>query len=384
MRTWALRGTLHLVAAEDLGWLLPLVAPTAIRSVAARWQQLGLDEDVYAKARSILLDALTAEGPLARAQLVERLAARGVDAGGQRAPHLLRRAALEGLLCHGPGDAYVALRDWVGPLPEPPPREVALGELARRYLDAYGPAGPGDLATWSGLPAGEAREAWAQVEGELVEVSLAGLPAWLPRAAEHRLEAIDGPPAVRLLPAFDTSLLGYRSRRLAIAPEHARRLHPGGGVLRPAITVDGRVAGTWCPAAADLAIELFEPQHRSRRPRSRGRRRQALPGRLSTPKYASGEPARRSKRSPAASPRSRSERAVTRCGSTAISPKTILPPGFSTRRSSRSAASWSGTSPSTVTRKAPSKVASGYGSAVASPTRGTRLSTPARPARSMV
>ena len=52
-------------------------------------------------------------------------------------------------------------------------------------------------------------------------------------------------PAVRLLPAFDTYLLGYRERDLGVSPELAPRIHPGGGIIRPALMIDGRAAGVW-------------------------------------------------------------------------------------------------------------------------------------------
>ena len=67
-------------------------------------------------------------GPATRAQLREALAAAGVDASGQRLPHLVRRAAFEGLLHHPLDGTFAALE-----LPEPPPREEALAELGRRY-----------------------------------------------------------------------------------------------------------------------------------------------------------------------------------------------------------------------------------------------------------
>jgi hypothetical protein len=235
VRTWAWRGTLHLVATEDLGWILPLVAPLAIRGTAARWRQLGLDEDVYGRAREVIAEAL-AGGPLTRAEIAERLAVRGIDASGQRAPHLLGRAALEGLVCRGPGDTFVLLADWVQP---PQPHPDPLAELGRRYADAYGPADARDLAAWSGLPIAQARAAWV--------------------AASQTPARKDAEPVVRLLPSFDTYLLGYRSRDLAVAPEHARRVRPGGGWLHPVLTVGGRVAGTWRLARHEAIVEPFEP-----------------------------------------------------------------------------------------------------------------------------
>src|SRR5204863_9237876 len=76
-------------------------------------------------------------------------------------------------------------------------------------------------------------------------------------------------PAVRLLGAFDTSLRGYRDRALALPAQFAKRLQAGGGIIHPAVLVDGRVVGTWRlrragdarPARA--AIEPFEPLDRA-------------------------------------------------------------------------------------------------------------------------
>ncbi len=99
VRTWAWRGTLHLLAREDVAWVLSLVAAGANRSVASRWRALELDDAVYERARALLVERL-ASGPATRAQVRSALATGGIDASGQRLPHLVRRAALEGLLHH--------------------------------------------------------------------------------------------------------------------------------------------------------------------------------------------------------------------------------------------------------------------------------------------
>jgi hypothetical protein len=236
VRTWAWRGTLHLLAREDVSWALSLVAEPAARAVRARRRSLGLDDAVQAAAEAVLDEALAA-GPRTRDELRAALAAAGIDASGQRLPHLLRQAALAGRLAAGPAETYAAL----GPLPAPPPREAALRELGRRYVAAYGPATADDLRAWSGLPAADVRAAWAGVE---------------PRAAE---EAAPGEPVVRLLPAFDTYLLGYRSREHAVAAEHASRVWPGGGWIHPVVLVDGRAAGTWRVRGGRVAVEPFGP-----------------------------------------------------------------------------------------------------------------------------
>lgn len=248
VRTWAMRGTLHLVASDDLPALLAVCGPVFLRAGQRRRAELGLDDATCARGVAALRTVLAAEGPLTRAALVERLAARGIRLVGQAAPHLLGYAALQGVVCYGPDagkePAYVLLDDWL-PRREFVAREAALGKLARRYLAAYGPAGADDLAAWSGLPQADVRAAWQQVAAEVIMVEVAGRPAAL---LKTRAAWLDGPPAdpgVRLLPSFDTYLLGYKRRDLVLAPQHARHIHPGGGIIHPALLVAGQVQGTW-------------------------------------------------------------------------------------------------------------------------------------------
>ena len=241
VRTWAWRGTLHLLAREDAAWVLSLVAERANRSVAARWQALGLDDELYARARAAILERL-AGGAATRAQLRETLAAAGVDATGQRLPHLVRRVALEGRLHHPLDGTFAALE--LGA--EPPPREQALAELGRRYAEGYGPATARDLAAFCGLPAADARAAAEGAAG-------AG-------GADARVVGGTGTAggSVRLLGAFDPYLLGYAGRGHAVAPRHARRVWPGGGWIHAVVLVDGLAAGTWRLRGGDVEVEAFD------------------------------------------------------------------------------------------------------------------------------
>jgi hypothetical protein len=262
VRTWAMRGTLHLVAAEDAGWLVALLGPVFTAAGRRRRLQLGLDDGVCRRALAAL-PAVLAGGPLSRAELVRRLALEGVrvDPRGQAPAHLVGYAALQGLICRGPdldGDeaSYVLLEDWVGSGPARDP-EDALAELARRYLGGHGPAAPEDLAAWSGLPAGRARRAFELVAGELREVELAGRRLWAPAGASAtRARPRSGRPVVRLLGRFDDYLLGWRGRDLILDPRFARRIQAGGGWIHPAVVVDGRVAGSWRARRAAGRLDL--------------------------------------------------------------------------------------------------------------------------------
>ena len=256
--TWAMRGTLHLVALDDVAWLLPLVAPSFVTGARRRLAQLGLAGEEHEKAVRTIRDGLAAQGPLTRAEISDWLARRGVRADGRAVFHLVRLAALEGVACAGPekdGEtAFALVRDWVGP-PRRLPRDVALGDLARRYVAAYGPADPADLAAWSGLKLSDARSGWRGIAGDLVEVSFGGRSAWM-LGCHERGDAPQG--VLRLLPSFDPYLLGYRSRELAVAREHSRKVLPGGGWLHPVVLLDGRAVATWRaqPRGANLTVEV--------------------------------------------------------------------------------------------------------------------------------
>ena len=242
---WLARGTLHLVAAEDHAWLLGLTAPAQEASAQRRLAQLGVTPDRAERAVGVIEQALASDGPQTRAELAGRLEAAGLPTHGQALPHLLGVAARRGVTVLGPvrddgTQAFALTRDWLGAAPSLPlageRRDVALAELARRWLAAHGPATAADLAAWSGLSLRDARAGLAAVDtraiaGELVDVGDR------PRAP-HRI-------APRLLGAFDPYLLGWKVRGFAVAPQHARAVHPGGGILRAVATGDGLVVGTW-------------------------------------------------------------------------------------------------------------------------------------------
>jgi hypothetical protein len=203
---------------------------------------------------------------MTRAELAEQLASRVIPTKGQAIYHLLRRAGLEAEICFGPEregvPTYVLLQDWA-PTSGAMAGDAAHAELARRYLQAFGPARPEDLATWSGSTLGEARVGFEKVAAELLEVDLGGSPAWMPRSWAGWLDEPQGEQVVvRLLPSYDPYLLGYRSRDLAVPEHFAKRVHPGGGVLRPTLLLDGRAVGTWRlkrkRAGAEITVEPFE------------------------------------------------------------------------------------------------------------------------------
>ncbi len=244
VRTWAMRGTIHLIAAEDVGWLVPLTVEPSVAESRRRLDQQGVPWATAERAVGLIDDALAADGPLTRREIAQRLRRRRVRTEGQAGAQLVWLASARGVCCFGPkrgGEhTFVHLRDWLGP-PRALDRDQALAELAVRYLAAHSPAEPADLATWSGLRAADVRRAWSLVADRLVEVDTAHGRQW--RLKGRRSEVPEG--SVRLLPMFDEYLMGWRSRDLILPERHARKVIPGGGVIRQSAVADGVAVATW-------------------------------------------------------------------------------------------------------------------------------------------
>ena len=166
VRTWAMRGTLHMLAADDVRWIIALLGSHFTRTGKRRRDQLGLDPDTCRRGLAAIERVLAGSRPLTRAELMAAIAAEGVaiDPTEQAPAHLVHYAAMQGPMCRGPEvgadePTYALLDEWVPSAPAVE-RDEALARLARRYLAGHGPATAADLATWSGLPMPDARAAF--------------------------------------------------------------------------------------------------------------------------------------------------------------------------------------------------------------------------------
>ena len=266
--TWLMRGTLHLVPTEDLGWLLTVFGPPTIAATSRRRHELGLDAEVYSRGLDVVLDRLTASGPSTREELGQALADAGLPHGYSIERHLMFLAAFEGHVCFGPdrgaapgaNPTFALLSDWLpGTLERVSSDDLAAAKvrLTRRYLDAFAPASLADYSSWAGLNVRDLREAWDSVRADLVEVSVAGQTAFVPEARMAELDEPMPSPVIRLLPAFDAYILGHRTRELIDDGRYAA-VYKGGGMLPATVLVDGQLQG-------DLAIESKRPPSRNYR-----------------------------------------------------------------------------------------------------------------------
>lgn len=269
VKTWAMRGTLHALAADDLALVTAALQTLRPRWLAASWQRaFGVSADEMERLLAALPEVLDGE-PLTREELAAALA----RATG--APHLAERlgeswgsvlkpAAFLGLLCFAPGDGqrvrFTRPDRWLGRALEPREPHRAALELTRRYLARYGPASREQLARWLGSPPAHAGRLLRGLGDEVAAVEVDGRPAALLAADVDELQAAAPRGAVRLLPAFD-QLVVAAPRDLLDEPLRARVYRPQGW-LSPVLAVDGALAGVWRHerrgARLEVTIEPFD------------------------------------------------------------------------------------------------------------------------------
>ncbi len=242
VRTHPMRGTWHFVAAEDIRWLLALMAPGRIASMTLWYRRLELDDATFAKSNAVFARALQGCKQLTRRELAAALGRAGIATEGLRLTFLLHRAELEGVIGSGArsGKQFTfALLDELVPASRTLERDEALAELARRYFTSHGPATVQDFAWWSGLAAADARTGLEMVKSQFMQEVIDGRTYWLTPSTPSARVAW---PAAHLLPPYDEYTVAYKDRSAVLDPAYAEQAGHG---LSPTIAVDGQIAGTW-------------------------------------------------------------------------------------------------------------------------------------------
>lgn len=257
VKTSVMRGTLHLLAAEDFPLYIAALRASRLRAMRGVMARSGVTASEGDAARDAAIAALAA-GPATRRELQARVLSR--IAFSKRARKwfdlswwgVVRQAIVEGHVCYGPqrGAETLLVRtdQWLPRLREWSERE-AQQEFLRRYLRAYGPATTRDFAYWSGFSVAEARPIWESLRDEWVEVACgAARGAMLASDCKRAQRSGLREPTVSLLPNFDAYLLGHADKNHLLDARHYKPVFRSAGWISPVVLVDGRAAGVWSQA----------------------------------------------------------------------------------------------------------------------------------------
>jgi len=263
-----MRRTLFLVPSKDLAIFVRGSARRAEKEI--RWTRgKGVPDRVIDAAIDATLGAL--DRPLTRPEIAERVSRalgvrmRAVHGGGWGRQSklaavpvgkltfpvvdLLHLVGARGVVCYGPNrgnePTFVRADAWI-PKWQDVPSEEAEDRLLRSYLRAYGPATAADFAMWTGITLREAREIWSREKEDIAPVNVEGWEAAVLREDLDELaQAGFERPPVRLLPYFDTFLLGHTEREHLVAMQHRAKVYRAQGWIAPVVLVDGRVTAVW-------------------------------------------------------------------------------------------------------------------------------------------
>jgi hypothetical protein len=254
VKLWAMRGTLHLLPAAELGmWLAGLgtyrhyLKPGWLRNFEIAREEL----DQLVEAIGAALDGQLKTREELGAE-VARLT--GSAELGERLQHswgpYLKPASFRGLLCFGPGEGqrvrFTRPAGWVPGGVEAMDAQDALREITRRYLGAFAPATREDLARWWAVSPAEAGRMLEALGDEAATVDVEGDRYWM--LARHAAEAARTKPrnVARLLPGFDQWVIGAsRSAPAVLDPKHKARVYRPQGWISPVLLVNGRMEGVW-------------------------------------------------------------------------------------------------------------------------------------------
>ncbi|MET8042424.1 winged helix DNA-binding domain-containing protein [Micromonospora sp. NPDC005215] len=258
LRTWPMRGTVHLVPPADARWMLELTGVRSLAGAATRRAQLGLTEADADRAVDVLGTALAGGGRLTRAECLATLREAGLGTDGQRGYHLLWFASVRGVTCVAPNvgteQTFALLDDWA-PDARRLDRDEALAVLAHRYVRGHGPVTAREFAGWTGLTLTDARRGLAAAGDVLSPVRVNGEPMHVDAALADAPRG--APDDVVVLPGFDEYLLGYRDRTLMLDPAHQAAVVPGNnGIFQATVVRAGRVVGVWKRKVGRAAVTI--------------------------------------------------------------------------------------------------------------------------------
>ena len=251
LRTHVMRPTWHLVAAEDIRWMLKLSAQRIISAndSFAKGYDLDIPNELYTKAHDLLEKILCGKKSLTKQEIAEHFNRSGIVADNHRMTRFMARAEQEGIICSGENRGskctYALLEERVPPMPELT-KDESLARLARSYFRSHSPAVLQDFIWWSGLPISDAKQAVYLIASELTTEQWKEQTWYIHDTCRTRGK-LSG--HIHLLPSYDEYLLGYKDRTDVLPKEHYPKAFTNNGLFYPVILHEGQVIGNWSKSA---------------------------------------------------------------------------------------------------------------------------------------
>lgn len=268
VRLHLLRGTWQLITRDDYQWMMSLFALRA-RKVIDGWMSangISISMEEYDEVASVLKRVAGELRSATKEDFATAVAAEFGPMDDHRLSYHIRHAELTGLLCSGdllPMKAsYSLVSEKLGVsgtfsvASDNITRTQMLKTLARKYFQGRGPATLTDFVWWSGLSVSDCKKGMEALGTSIQRVFRPGDPRefFILDTCETALRSSR---SSLLLPPYDEYLIGYKSRDLALAPEHVSRAHNNSGNFSPIVVSDGQVCGNWRPFSESLEVDLF-------------------------------------------------------------------------------------------------------------------------------
>lgn len=269
-RSWTMRGTLHIVLACDLPWILKATSKYQLSSRQSALRSRGIDASMIAQAADIVRDVFAHQPRVTRAQILDAFTSEGLDCTKNKGSLLISTLAIQGSIMQGPVIArktgltrdqyFLPIKDTVVNPREP---DDPVAELFVRYAIGHGPVTSDDFSWWAGLPKTISRRTAeiAANDARLQVLEKFGETYYL--ASQLPPHCCQVPDALAL-PSFDEYFLGYHNRDHACDPRFVTQIGPlSNGIVQPTMLIDKEIRGIWhhSRSAANLAtepsVELF-------------------------------------------------------------------------------------------------------------------------------
>ena len=258
LRTHVMRPTWHLVAAEDIRWMLKLSAQRIISAndSFAKGYDLDIPNELYTKAHDLLEKILCGKKSMTKQEIAEHFNRSGIVADNRRMTRFMARAEQEGIICSGEDRGskctYALLEERVPPMPELT-KDESLARLARSYFRSHSPAVLQDFIWWSGLSVSDAKQAVYLIASELTTEQWKEQTWYIHDTCRTRGK-LSG--HIHLLPSYDEYLLGYKDRTDVLPLEHYSKAFTNNGLFFPIVLHNGQVIGNWDKSVKKKSVDL--------------------------------------------------------------------------------------------------------------------------------